>query len=179
MKKQVTETMKLALNRWPFVLQTLGITVPVNGRHGACPACGGKDRFRFDDKDGRGTWFCNHCGSGDGLDLVSRVMKLDVKAAAEKVASTVGNISAAGVTPVKMPARKEASDAQKRAQMVKTYAALVSNTTAGESAYLRNKGLPGHQYPLLNQPFTAGGMTFPDGSLLLSLTGIDGSVSGA
>lgn len=44
MKKQVTETMKLALNRWPFVLQTLGITVPVNGRHGACPACGGKDR---------------------------------------------------------------------------------------------------------------------------------------
>ncbi|ECE0886312.1 DUF927 domain-containing protein [Salmonella enterica] len=179
MKKQVTETMKLALNRWPFVLQTLGIAIPSNGRHGACPACGGKDRFRFDDKDGRGTWFCNHCGSGDGLDLVSRVMKLDVKAAAESVASTVGNISTAGAAQVKAPARKEVSDAQKRAQMVKTYAALVSNTTIGESAYLKNKGLPGHQYPLLNQPFTAGGMTFPDASLLLPLTAIDGSVSGA
>lgn len=179
MKKQVTETMKLALNRWPFVLQALGITIPDNGKHGACPACGGKDRFRFDDKNGRGTWFCNHCGNGDGLDLVSRVMKLDVKSAAAAVANTVGNNCAAAEPAGKAPARKEASDAQKRAQMVKTYAELVRHTTRGESAYLKGKGLPGHQYPLLSQPFTAAGMTFPEGSLLLPLTGIDGNVSGA
>jgi hypothetical protein len=36
-------------------------------RHQACPVCGGSDRFRFDDKEGRGTWFCNQCGAGDGL----------------------------------------------------------------------------------------------------------------
>ncbi|NYY79755.1 hypothetical protein DMH17_06695 [Raoultella planticola] len=35
--------------------------------------CGGADRFRFDDKEGRGTWFCNQCGAGDGLKLVEKV----------------------------------------------------------------------------------------------------------
>ena len=24
--------------------------------------CGGKDRYRFDDQDGTGSWFCNRCG---------------------------------------------------------------------------------------------------------------------
>jgi putative DNA primase/helicase len=31
--------------------------------------CGGKDRFRFDDKDGRGTYYCSGCGAGDGVKL--------------------------------------------------------------------------------------------------------------
>lgn len=42
-------------------------------RHGPCPICGGKDRFRFDDKDRRGTWICNQCGAGDGLTLAQKV----------------------------------------------------------------------------------------------------------
>ena len=44
-------------------------------RHQACPVCGGSDRFRFDDKEGRGTWFCNQCGAGDGLKLVESVQR--------------------------------------------------------------------------------------------------------
>lgn len=51
-----------AIGRWPYILSALGIKVPSAGHHGACPACGGKDRFRLDDKAGRGTWFCNQCG---------------------------------------------------------------------------------------------------------------------
>ena len=35
--------------------------------------CGGKDRFRFDNKEGRGTYFCNVCGTGDGFDLATKV----------------------------------------------------------------------------------------------------------
>jgi putative DNA primase/helicase len=42
-------------------------------RHGPCPICGGKDRFRFDDKDRRGTWICNQCGAGDGFSLAQKV----------------------------------------------------------------------------------------------------------
>lgn len=45
-----------AIGRWPYILSALGIKVPSAGHHGACPACGGKDRFRLDDKAGRGTW---------------------------------------------------------------------------------------------------------------------------
>lgn len=68
-------TIKNVLNkaegRWPFLLEKLGInTSYLTNKHGPCPACGGKDRFRFDNKDGRGTFYCNHCGSGDGFKLL-------------------------------------------------------------------------------------------------------------
>jgi putative DNA primase/helicase len=56
--------------RWLEIL--LGVGVPAAAlvnRHGPCPVCGGKDRFRFDDKDGHGTFFCNSCGAGDGPKL--------------------------------------------------------------------------------------------------------------
>ncbi len=69
----IRETTTAAANRWPMVLSQLGIDVPRSPRqHAPCPACGGKDRFRFDDK-GRGSFFCNQCGAGDGLDLIQKV----------------------------------------------------------------------------------------------------------
>jgi putative DNA primase/helicase len=53
--------------------------------------CGGGDRFRFDDRDGRGTWICNRCGSGDGAELVKRVKGVQFKEAAKMVEGCVGN----------------------------------------------------------------------------------------
>ncbi len=44
---------------WLSVLHYAGATAYLSGRHGPCPFCGGKDRFRFNLK--RGTWWCNHC----------------------------------------------------------------------------------------------------------------------
>lgn len=78
-----------ANGRWPHILSALGINVPSARRHGACPACGGKDRFRLDDKDGRGTWFCNQCGNGDGLDLVRLVTGRSVKVVAGMVSEVL------------------------------------------------------------------------------------------
>ena len=46
----------------------------LSGKHGPCPMCGGKDRWRFDDKGGKGTWICSNCGSGTGIDLVMRML---------------------------------------------------------------------------------------------------------
>ncbi|EGO0679184.1 hypothetical protein ITK59_004563, partial [Salmonella enterica] len=63
---KVSQTAVRAAGQWGNILKRLGITVPAGGQHGPCPVCGGKDRFRFDDKNGRGTWFCNQCGHGDG-----------------------------------------------------------------------------------------------------------------
>src|SRR5207253_2133290 len=52
---------------WPQVLVQLGIPeTALRNRHGPCPACGGTDRFRFDNKHSRGDWFCNHCGGSNG-----------------------------------------------------------------------------------------------------------------
>lgn len=61
-----------ARSHWQGILCALGIEVGT-GQHRSCPHCGGKDRFRFDDLDERGTYFCNQCGAGDGFSLVMKV----------------------------------------------------------------------------------------------------------
>ena len=64
----------IGINHWPEILVGLGIDPRfLLRRHGPCPACGGKDRFRFDDLEGRGTFYCNQCGAGDGFRLVQNV----------------------------------------------------------------------------------------------------------
>lgn len=58
-------------NRWHAILPALGIAESfLRNKHGPCPMCGGKDRWRFDNKEGTGTWFCSNCGAGDGVKLV-------------------------------------------------------------------------------------------------------------
>lgn len=31
----------------------------LENKHGPCPICHGKDRYRFDDLEGKGTFYCN------------------------------------------------------------------------------------------------------------------------
>ena len=80
-----------ARGRWPSIFDELGIQVQTNGLHGPCPVCGGKDRFRFDDKQGRGTWFCNQCRpkSGDGLALIQKVKGWEFRTALPWVAKAI------------------------------------------------------------------------------------------
>ncbi|WP_245911073.1 primase-helicase zinc-binding domain-containing protein [Neisseria iguanae] len=37
----------------------------------------GKDRFRYDDLDGQGTFFCNQYGAGDGFSLIMHYLNCD------------------------------------------------------------------------------------------------------
>lgn len=80
--------------RWPAILAELGIDLH-NGHHGPCPMCGGTDRFRFADLDGRGVWVCNQCGGGDGWHLVMRRFGVDFLGAIELVRPHVGCDAAA------------------------------------------------------------------------------------
>ena len=51
-------TVERARNRWREILPRFGIdTRFLTNRHGPCPLCGGRDRFRFDDRNGDGTDF--------------------------------------------------------------------------------------------------------------------------
>lgn len=82
---------QLACHQWRCLLPSLGIDEQYLTRcHGPCPACGGKDRFRFDDKDGRGTFFCNNCRAGDGFRLVELVTGWTPKQTLEAVAQALG-----------------------------------------------------------------------------------------
>jgi putative DNA primase/helicase len=85
--KAVAEAAK---GRWPEILAYLNVQLPARGKHGPCPACGGKDRFRFDDKEGRGTFYCSGCGAGDGFYLVRNVKGGTVQQAFEWVREHLG-----------------------------------------------------------------------------------------
>jgi putative DNA primase/helicase len=70
-----------ATGRWPAILADLGIPESaLRNRHGPCPGCGGRDRFRFDNRDGRGTFICSQGGSdelaGDGFALLEHCFGL-------------------------------------------------------------------------------------------------------
>lgn len=59
---------------WRSILPRFGVPESaLSGRHGPCPTCGGKDRFRFDDILGNGTWICSQCDGFSGVDLVKNL----------------------------------------------------------------------------------------------------------
>ena len=84
---------QIAQGRWKSILTVLGMDErALSGRHCPCPMCGGRDRFRFDDKDGRGTFYCSGCGAGDGVALAMGITGQsfrDVAAEVERIAGTV------------------------------------------------------------------------------------------
>lgn len=84
-----------ARGQWRGILSSLGVAVPDHPRmHTACPGCGGKDRFRFDDKDGDGTFLCSQGGAGtlagDGFDLVQHARHVDAAEALRMVRQVLG-----------------------------------------------------------------------------------------
>lgn len=93
-----------AVGRWRSILPALGIAPDyLSGKHMACPCCGGKDRFRFDDKNGTGSYYCNGCGAGSGVDLVMKVKKINF---AEAVKEIEGVLPSAPVQIAKPDERK-------------------------------------------------------------------------
>lgn len=89
------KTAEAAVGKWYGILTALGVEDHyLRNVHGPCPVCGGTDRFRFDDKDGRGTFYCTHCGPGDGMKLAQLVTGLDFPEVAARIDGLVGNIVA-------------------------------------------------------------------------------------
>lgn len=87
------ELQAIAQNRWPGILSALGVPDEhLTGKHGPCPFCGGKDRWRFTDHEGKGLWICNQCGAGDGADLLMRYHGWDFKQTASEVRKVVGEV---------------------------------------------------------------------------------------
>ena len=89
----------LAKGRWRGILPYFGVGPQyLTGKHCPCPICGGKDRFRFDDKNGVGDWICSSCGSGDGVMLATQHTGLPVGKVIMRIKEVAGAVEA---TPVK------------------------------------------------------------------------------
>lgn len=175
----VSDVAAAACGHWPDLLAAVGIDTPHRGKHGPCPACGGRDRFRLDDRAGRGTWFCNQCGNGDGLDLVCRVLSTTPKAAAELLAPLVG-LSAGGLDTAESERIRQQQQAkadqdrkrseQQRQKAARRAAAIAGDVAQGVSPYLTAKGLEWPQTTISSTLIREGGENYPAGSLVVVLT---------
>ena len=100
-----------AQGRWSGILPVLGIGKSfLTGKHGPCPLCGGTDRWRWDNLEGRGTWICSKCGAGDGISLVMQRNGWDFREAARQIETVLGSA-------LEDPPRRERSDRDKREAM--------------------------------------------------------------
>lgn len=85
------DIVQAAVGRWHGILPQLGVNPRfLSGKQGPCPICGGKDRYRFDNKEGRGTWYCNRCGAGDGFLLIAKLRGSNFMGVKDEVAKVIG-----------------------------------------------------------------------------------------
>ncbi|HHY2534754.1 TPA: primase-helicase zinc-binding domain-containing protein [Klebsiella variicola] len=166
MKMNVTDTVKQACGHWPRILPALGMKV-IKNRHQACPVCGGADRFRFDDKEGRGTWFCNQCGAGDGLKLVEKVFGISASEAAGKVNAVTGNLPP--VAPEMVATAEAGTEADRKAAAALAVRLLEKTRPATGNAYLTRKGFAGRECLTLTTPHKTGGVAYRAGDVVVPL----------
>lgn len=121
------KTLEAATGHWPEILTEIGKIDEgmLDGRHHPCPRDGdGRDRFRFDNKDGRGTFFCG-CGAGDGMKLLKCVTGQEFAPLAKRIDDLIG----------RKPGKSE--------RRAPTYAEQLRKvaTPSKRSAYLASRGL--------------------------------------
>ncbi|WP_323012914.1 toprim domain-containing protein [Devosia sp.] len=132
MRRSSTPIAARAAGRWLEILPSLGINRDLlTGKHAACPVCGGKDRFRFDDFEGKGTWFCaqdhntetsNGRGcAGNGFALLMDFKQCDFATAARMVEDVIGKDSA----PLDIPKAQPEDEAKTRKLMAGMWQASV------------------------------------------------------
>ncbi|MFM5225081.1 primase-helicase zinc-binding domain-containing protein [Aeromonas veronii] len=179
-----------AQGQWRDTLTANGISLPSGRHHGACPICmAGKDRFRFDDKEGRGTWVCNQCGAGDGLSLYQQATGQSMSEAIRSLASYLGlsgSMSAADHARIEKQRQKAAKAAEqqrvKEARQRDAAAALAqqmeleaAGCMAEQVPYLARKGFSGFAVDALARDYGH----HKAGSLLVVLFNIYGVTTSA
>jgi putative DNA primase/helicase len=76
---------------WRLILPSFGITSRyLTGKNGPCPMCGGKDRWRFLDTNGDGTWICNNCGGDSGTVLLMKYLGMPFRDLAPQIEALIG-----------------------------------------------------------------------------------------
>lgn len=86
-------TTAAAKGKWRGILLQLGLPErALSGNHGPCPMCCGKDRFRWDNKGGNGSYICGQCGAGDGMKLAMEYTGKKFADVASDIDGLLGNI---------------------------------------------------------------------------------------
>jgi putative DNA primase/helicase len=135
------KTTVAARGKWKGILMELGVPESFLSKrprdHGPCPICGGVDRFRYDDKDGAGTFFCNQHGAGDGMMLAMQHTGLGFADCAARVDEIIRNVK-----PDSVPRKPEITEEDRR-RMLKALWTEAKPLTEGDlvTRYLGSRGL--------------------------------------
>jgi putative DNA primase/helicase len=118
----MTSTIERAQGRWREILTQLGIDARfLVNKHGPCPLCRGKNRFRFDDRDGSGSYYCNQCGAGAGLIMIRKLHCWDYATACREVDKIIGRSPQPPASALDTPQRAKAvssNDAERRRKAI-------------------------------------------------------------
>ncbi len=79
---------QLCHGKWTGIYEYFNVDVGFK-KNKPCPACGGTDRFWYDDREGQGLYFCRNCGAGDGFSLLMKVFNWDFPECLEQIAKVV------------------------------------------------------------------------------------------
>lgn len=138
------KTSLAARGKWKGILIQMGIpaTALVN-KHGPCPICGGADRFRWDNKDQRGTYICSQCGPGDGQNLAMQFTGRSFQDVSDEIDAMLGNIKPDADQP-----KRDMTPDERRALLLRTYA-QTRPVEPGDlvHAYLASRGIDEAIYP--------------------------------
>lgn len=146
----MAEVRDLALNHWPEILMAAGIEKDhLRNKHGPCPVCGGTDRFRFDDLEGSGSYFCGnpHHGAGDGFKLLMSYKECTFAEAAQFVRDYFGERPVEAVKHTPQPAQKR-DEAKIRASLNKVAQACF-RVMPGDTVCAYLKGTRGLDLPAI------------------------------
>jgi putative DNA primase/helicase len=133
------ETLERARGRWREILPMLGKidTRFLTNKHGPCPLCGGRDRYRFDDRNGEGSYFCGQCGAGSGVILLRKARGWTFKEACDEIDRFLGEIGHRPVLPAAEPPRPGNGSALARIER----ALAEAHSPGVVDAYLQRRGL--------------------------------------
>jgi putative DNA primase/helicase len=152
-----------ARGRWHGILPALGIDQKyLTGKNGPCPLCpGGRDRWRFLNTDGNGTWICTHCGAGSGIDLVMQFTRAPFREVAELIEAIIGDTG----TDISEPKRR--SEANIRAALDSLWRAA-HPVQHGDpiDLWLQSRGVGLTDYPRCLR--TGRSVAYCDGSAVMS-----------
>lgn len=127
-----------ARGKWQSILPALGVDKKyLSNKHGPCPACGGEDRYRFDDKAGSGSFYCNGCGAGSGVDLVMRVAGVDFIGAKQLIEEQLPD------AVVHVPKVEQGLDPDRYIRLWRAGSTITENDPSGSYLVSRGIGLEG------------------------------------
>ena len=183
------EIVAYASERWPEILTANGIELLcLSGKHTKCPIHGGKDGFRFINKNkNKGKWVCATCTGGkfeDGFNLIARHHNYTNKEAFKSVAIYLGlngkitreDKKELEIRTIEAKNKREAEEKDKEGQKLlskkkaSSYAdSIIANCSTQPHPYLVAKGITDSFLVNTKQYKITGSQTVYVGALIIPM----------